>query len=51
MEAVVVSSSGDPIFDRSAENAVSKASPLPVPQDKSLFNDEFRVFTFVFKPE
>jgi colicin import membrane protein len=51
MEAVVVSSSGDPVFDRSAENAVRKASPLPVPQDKGLFNQEFRIFTFVFKPE
>jgi len=48
---VVIGSSGDPIFDRSAENAVRKASPLPVPQDRNLFNQEFRVFTFVFKPE
>jgi colicin import membrane protein len=51
MDAVVVSSSGDPVFDRSAENAVRKASPLPVPQDKELFNKQFRVFSFVFKPE
>jgi colicin import membrane protein len=51
MDAVVIGSSGDPIFDRSAENAVRKASPLPVPQDRNLFNQEFRVFTFVFKPE
>jgi colicin import membrane protein len=46
-----VSSSGDAVFDRSAENAVRKASPLPVPQDKVLFNKDFRVFAFVFKPE
>jgi colicin import membrane protein len=51
MEAVVVSGSGDPSFDRAAENTVMKASPLPVPQDKSLFNDVFRVFTFEFKPK
>jgi colicin import membrane protein len=51
MDAVVVSSSGDAVFDRSAENAVRKASPLPVPQDKVLFNKDFRVFAFVFKPE
>ena len=51
IEATVINSSGDVVFDRSAENAVNKASPLPVPQDKALFNDEFRTFTFVFKPE
>lgn len=51
MQAVVVQSSGDPIFDRSAENAVRKASPLPVPSDPELFAREFRTFTFVFKPQ
>jgi colicin import membrane protein len=51
MDAVVVNSSGDDIFDRSAENAVRKASPLPVPQDRNLFSQNFRVFTFIFKPE
>ncbi len=51
MDAVVVGSSGDPIFDRSAENAVRKASPLPVPQDKILFNQKYRVFNLSFKPE
>lgn len=51
MEAQVVKSSGDAIFDRSAENAVRKASPLPVPRDPSLFASHFRTFTFVFKPE
>lgn len=51
MQAVVVHSSGDPIFDRSAENAVRKASPLPVPSDAELFAREFRTFTFIFKPQ
>ena len=51
MDAVVVRSSGDSIFDRSAENAVRKASPLPVPKDRSLFSSRFRTFTFEFKPD
>ncbi|HBA67689.1 MAG TPA: protein TolA, partial [Methylococcaceae bacterium] len=33
MDASVVSSSGDPAFDRSAENAVKKASPLTFPKE------------------
>ncbi|MGY6276455.1 cell envelope integrity protein TolA, partial [Methylomonas sp. MgM2] len=48
---LVISSSGDDVFDRSAVNAVLKASPLPVPQDRALFNQQFRVFEFIFKPE
>ncbi len=51
MDVRVVKSSGDTVFDRSAENAVRKASPLPVPKDRSVFNQNFRNFTFVFKPE
>lgn len=51
MDATIVRSSGNGIFDRSAENAVRKASPLPVPNDRALFTKKFRTFTFVFKPE
>lgn len=51
MDATVISSSGDTVFDRSAENAVRKASPLPIPSDKDLFSRNFRTFTFIFKPE
>ncbi len=50
LQAVVVRSSGNPLFDRSAINAVYKASPLPVPDDKSMF-DHFREFDFKFRPE
>ena len=50
MSAQVVRSSGNDIFDRSVENAVYKASPLPLPDDKSLF-DHFRELEFKFKPE
>lgn len=51
MEATIIKSSGDRVFDRSAENAVLKATPLPVPKDRALFAKKFRTFTFVFKPE
>ena len=51
ISAEVISSSGDEIFDRSAENAVQKASPLPVPSDKELFAQEFRSFQFSFNPK
>lgn len=51
MSVTVLRSSGNSIFDRSAENAVRKASPLPVPKDKDLFTKKFRLFTFLFKPK
>ncbi len=51
IEAHVVVSSGDEIFDRSAENAVHKASPLPVPKDKELAVREFKSFKFLFDPD
>jgi colicin import membrane protein len=45
----VVRSSGDPVFDRSVETAVLKASPLPLPEDAELFN-HFREINFNFDP-
>ena len=50
LEAQVVQSSGDPVFDRSVENAVYRASPLPIPDDSTLF-PYFRELEFTFKPE
>ncbi len=50
MEADVVQSSGDPVFDRSVENAVYRASPLPLPDDSALF-PYFRELEFTFRPE
>jgi len=50
LQARVTRSSGDPVFDRSVETAVLKASPLPLPPDASLF-DRFRDLEFVFSPE
>lgn len=50
VQATVVQSSGNPAFDRSVENAVYKASPLPLPEDKSLF-EHFRELELRFRPE
>lgn len=49
VEARVTTSSGDPVFDRSVESAVYKASPLPLPPDPALF-EYFRELNFIFKP-
>jgi colicin import membrane protein len=48
LEAKVVRSSGDATFDRSVENAVFKASPLPAPQNPDVFD---RDIEFIFRPE
>lgn len=49
VSAQVVTSSGNDIFDRRAELAVSKASPLPVPDDPRLF-ETMRDINFTFAP-
>lgn len=45
----VIQASGNPLLDRSAQNAVMKASPLPVPKETSLL-DSFRVIQLTVKP-
>jgi colicin import membrane protein len=50
VDAKVMRSSGDPLFDRSVETAVLKASPLPLPQDTALFK-HFREIQFIFIPD
>jgi colicin import membrane protein len=47
--ARVIESSGDPVFDRSAENAVLRAAPLPMPEDPAIAR-HFRDFNFNFEP-
>lgn len=50
ISAIVINSSGNVEFDRSAELAIRKSSPLPLPAEdnmKAPFND----FTFTFDPE
>lgn len=46
----VIEGSGNANFDRSAETAVYKAAPLPMPTDKKAAV-QFRKFKFIFKPE
>jgi colicin import membrane protein len=45
----IVRSSGDPLFDRSVENAVHKAAPMPLPRDPAVFK-YFRELRLIFKP-
>ena len=45
-----IKSSGNIAFDRSVEQAVQKASPLPVPDTGSGLFDNFREVEFVFDP-
>lgn len=45
----VLESSGSLSFDRSVETAVRKASPLPVPENRELF-EQFRDLTLSFEP-
>ncbi|MEX2524488.1 MAG: cell envelope integrity protein TolA [Gammaproteobacteria bacterium] len=50
VEVRVVSSSGNSIFDRRAETAVNKASPLPVPDNMRVF-EKMREIRLTFDPE
>lgn len=49
VSAQVVRSSGNETFDRRAEDAVNKASPLPVPEEARLF-EKMREIRLTFKP-
>lgn len=44
-------SSGNAAFDRSAEAAVRKAAPFEVPKDPNVFEEHFRRFALLFRPE
>lgn len=48
---LITRSSGNQAFDASAEEAVRRASPLPVPSDPLLFREQFKVLILKFKPE
>ncbi len=49
LEVSLTRSSGDSILDRSAQSAIYKASPLPVPHDATAFN-VFRDITLTVRP-
>lgn len=50
ISARVIDSSGNIEFDRSAELAILKSSPLPMPPDEKM-RTPFNQFTFTFEPE
>ena len=50
LEVNLMRSSGDAILDRSAQSAIYKASPLPVPSDPAAFN-VFRDISLTVRPE
>lgn len=50
LEVSLIRSSGDAILDRSAQTAIYKASPLPIPSDPATFN-LFRDITLTVRPE
>ena len=50
MDVKLLKASGDAALDRSAQAAIYKASPLPVPKEAALFN-EFREFNLTVRPE
>jgi len=50
LEVSLIRSSGDSVLDRSAQTAIYKASPLPVPSDPDTFN-LFRDISLTVRPE
>lgn len=50
LEVSLTRTSGDPLLDRSAQTAIYKASPLPVPTDAETFN-LFRDISLTVRPE
>ena len=50
LNVTLIRSSGDPILDRSAQRAIYKASPLPVPTDAQLFAI-FQDISLTVRPE
>lgn len=51
VDVILAASSGSLVFDDSVEIAVRRASPLPVPTDRRLFERYFRSMRLVFDPQ
>ncbi len=51
VNVTLLESSGNAAFDRSAEAAVKKAKRFDVPKEPDVFEDYFRRFTLLFRPE
>ncbi len=51
LELKLTRSSGVPAYDAAVERAIHAAAPLPVPADSDLFQQNFRRFSFTFKPQ
>ena len=48
---MLLETSGNAAFDRSAEIAIRKASPFEMPSDNDVFEAHFRRFTLLFNPQ
>ena len=51
MSVSIIESSGVVAFDRSAEQAIKRSGKFEVPDNNQLFEEYFRRFYFLFKPE
>ena len=51
MSVSIIESSGVMAFDRSAEQAIKRSGKFEVPDNNQLFEEYFRRFYFLFKPE
>lgn len=51
LSVALLDSSGNAAFDRSAEQAIRRARRFTVPTDNTLFEQNFRRFYFLFRPE
>ena len=51
LSVALLDSSGNAAFDRSTEQAVRRVRRFEVPDDRRLFEAEFRRFTMLFRPE
>src|SRR6185295_19097934 len=51
LSATLKKSSGHAAYDAAVERAINRASPLPVPNDTDLFQENFRELNLVFRPK